>query len=182
LDLSTKLLETSNYYEIFSLPAGWQIDRTVLDSRYRQLQREFHPDRFATSGEVEKRLAVQTTSLINQAYETLKSPLKRAQYMLELESVDADQESHITTDMNFLMSQIELRENLEEICASSDPLAGLNSMRGDVQTKYLQLQEDFQVQHSAANYNNALDTVAKMQFFAKLLDEIEQREEELEDF
>ncbi len=182
MDLSTKLLETSNYYEIFSLPAGWQIDRTVLDSRYRQLQREFHPDRFATSGVVEKRLAVQTTSLINQAYETLKSPLKRAQYMLELEDIDAGQESHITSDMGFLMKQIEFREALEEIRDSADPLAGLDSMRDDIEAQYLQLQEDFQSQHSAANYNNALDTVAKMQFFAKLLDEIEQREEELEDF
>lgn len=192
MDLSTKLLETSNFYEIFSLPAGWQIDRSTLDSRYRQLQREFHPDRFAAKGDVEKRLAVQTTSLINQAYETLKSPLKRAQYMLELEDIDADQESHITSDMSFLMKQIEFRENLEDIRDSADPLAGLEAMRDDVQAQYLQLQEDFQAQYrtaqhhagkqSADNYNDALDTVAKMQFFAKLLDEIEQREEELEDF
>ncbi|MGB0449444.1 MAG: Fe-S protein assembly co-chaperone HscB [Porticoccaceae bacterium] len=182
MDLSTKLLETSNFYEIFSLPPGWQIDRSLLDSRYRQLQREFHPDRFAAKGDVEKRLAVQATSLINQAYETLKCPLKRAQYMLELESIDADQESHITSDASFLMAQIEFREKLEEIRDSADPLAGLESMRDNVQIQYLQLQEDFQAQHSAANYNDALDTVAKMQFFAKLLDEIEQREEELEDF
>ncbi len=192
MDLSTKLLETSNFYEIFSLPAGWQIDPSTLDSRYRQLQREFHPDRFAAKGDVEKRLAVQTTSLINQAYETLKSPLKRAQYMLELEDIDADQESHITSDMSFLMKQIAFRENLEDIRDSADPLAGLEAMRDDVQAQYLQLQEDFQAQyrtaqhhagkHSADNYNDVLDTVAKMQFFAKLLDEIEQREEELEDF
>jgi molecular chaperone HscB len=182
LDLSTKLLETSNFYAIFSLPAGWQVDRSVLDSRYRQLQREFHPDRFAAKGDVEKRLAVQTTSLINQAYETLKSPLKRAQYMLELENIDAGQESHITSDMGFLMKQIEFREALEEIRDSANPLAGLDSMRDDIEAQYLQLQKDFQSQHSTANYNDALDTVAKMQFFAKLLDEIEQREEELEDF
>ena len=187
MDLSTKLLETSNFYEIFSLPSSWQVDRPVLDSRYRQLQREFHPDRFAAKGDVEKRLAVQTTSLINQAYETLKSPLKRAQYMLELEDIDAGQESHITSDMSFLMKQIEFREALEDIRDSADPLAGLERMRDDVEAQYLQLQVDFEAQHraaqqSAANYNDALDTVAKMQFFAKLLDEIEQREEELEDF
>jgi molecular chaperone HscB len=192
LDLSTKLLETSNFYEIFSLPSSWQVDRPVLDSRYRQLQREFHPDRFAAKGDVEKRLAVQTTSLINQAYETLKSPLKRAQYMLELEDIDAGQESHITSDMSFLMKQIEFREALEDIRDSADPLAGLERMRDDVEAQYLQLQVDFEAQHSAAqqsaaqqsaaNYNDALDTVAKMHFFAKLLDEIEQREEELEDF
>jgi molecular chaperone HscB len=157
------------------------MDRTVLDSRYRQLQREFHPDRFATKGDVEKRLAVQTTSLINQAYETLKSPLKRAQYRLELKDIDADQESHITSDMDFLMKQIEFRETLEDIRESADPLAGLDRMRDDVEAQYLQLQVDFEAQHSSENFNNALDTVAKMQFFAKLLDEIEQREEELED-
>jgi molecular chaperone HscB len=112
--------------------------------------------------------------------------------MLELEDIDADQESHITSDMSFLMKQIAFRENLEDIRDSADPLAGLEAMRDDVQAQYLQLQEDFQAQyrtaqhhagkHSADNYNDALDTVAKMQFFAKLLDEIEQREEELEDF
>ena len=80
------------------------------------------------------------------------------------------------------MKQIAFRETLEEIRDSADPLAGLEAMRDDVMAQYLQLQEDFQAQHSAKNYNDALDTVAKMQFFAKLLDEIEQREEELEDF
>ena len=80
------------------------------------------------------------------------------------------------------MKQIEFRETLEDIRDSQDPLTALDTMRNDVQVQYLQLQEDFQAQHSTANYNNALDTVAKMQFFAKLLDEIEQREEELEDF
>jgi molecular chaperone HscB len=160
---------------------GLRIDRTLLDSRYRQLQREFHPDRYAAKGDVEKRLAVQATSLINQAYETLKSPLKRAQYLLELKDIDAGQESHITSDMNFLMAQIEFRETLEDIRDCADPLAGLDSMRDDVEAQYLQLQVDFEAQHSSANYNDALDTVAKMQFFAKLLDEIEQREEEVED-
>ena len=182
MDLSTKLFETSNYYQIFSLPSGWQVDRTLLDSRYRQLQHEFHPDRYAAKGDVEKRLAVQATSLINQAYETLKTPLKRAQYMLELEDINANQESHITSDMGFLMQQIEFRQALEDIRESADPLAGLEAMRDDVQAQYQQLQETFEAQHKLTNYNDALDTVAKMQFFAKLLDEIEQREEELEDF
>lgn len=182
MDLSTKLLETSNFYEIFSLPSSWQVDRPVLDSRYRQLQREFHPDRFAAKGDVEKRLAVQTTSLINQAYETLKSPLKRAQYLLELEDLDAAQESHITSDGQFLMQQIEFRETLGDLNETADPITALDTMRTDVQSQYLQLQNDFEAQHLAANYTDALDTVAKMQFFSKLLDEIDQREEELEDF
>ena len=158
------------------------MDRKLLDARYRKLQQEFHPDRFAAKGDVDKRLAMQTTSLINQAYDTLKSPLKRAQYLLQLEDIDADQESHITNDAQFLMQQIEFREALGDLNDSADPMTALDSLRTDVHSLYFQLQNDFEKQHLAANYNDALDTVAKMQFFAKLLDEIEQCEEELEDF
>lgn len=183
--LSATLFESSNFFALFSLPSGWQIDRGLLDARYRKLQQEFHPDRFASKGDVDKRLALQTTSLINQAYDTLKSPLKRAQYLLQLQDLDAAQESHITSDGKFLMQQIEFREALGELTESNegaDPMTTLDSMRTDVQSQYLQLQNDFEAQHFDANYNDALDTVAKMQFFSKLLDEIEQREEELEDF
>ena len=69
--LSATLFESSNFFELFSLPSGWQIDRGLLDARYRKLQQEFHPDRFASKGDVDKRLALQTTSLINQAYENM---------------------------------------------------------------------------------------------------------------
>ena len=182
LVVSAMVLETNNFFEIFSLPVTWQIDRSLLDIRYRNLQREFHPDRYAAKGDTEKRLAVQTTALINQAYDSLKSPLKRAQYLLELAHIDANQESHITSDGAFLMQQIEVREALADLRDSSDAASELDSMHGQVQDNYLKLQNDFAAQHSAAQYNDAFDTVAKMQFFAKLLDEIEQRQEELEDY
>lgn len=182
LVVSAMVLETNNFFEIFSLPVTWQIDRSLLDTRYRNLQREFHPDRYAAKGDTEKRLAVQTTALINQAYDSLKSPLKRAQYLLELAHIDANQESHITSDGAFLMQQIEFREALADLRDSSDAASELDSMHGQVQDNYLKLQNDFAAQHSDAQYNDAFDTVAKMQFFAKLLDEIEQRQEELEDY
>ena len=101
---------------------GWQVDQISLDASYRKLQQEFHPDRYASKGAVEKRLAVQTASLINQAYDTLKSPLKRAQYLLELKQIDASQDSHITSDGAFLMQQIELREALSEALMPRTPL------------------------------------------------------------
>ena len=80
------------------------------------------------------------------------------------------------------MQQIEFRETLGDLNETADPMTALDTMRRDVQSQYLQLQNDFEAQHLAANYTDALDTVAKMQFFSKLLDEIDQREEELEDF
>ena len=103
-----------NFFEIFSLPASWEMDQSVLDKKFRTLQLTFHPDRYANKNDFEKRLAVQTASTINQAYETLSSPLLRAQYLLKLEGFDADQESHITSDGQFLMQQMVLREALSD--------------------------------------------------------------------
>jgi molecular chaperone HscB len=145
------------------------------------LQQEFHPDRYASHSESEKRLAVQTASLINQAYDTLKSPLKRAQYLLELKQIDASQDSHITSDGAFLMEQIELREALSEVRDSADPFAALDSLRSGVESSYTEQQNQFQAQYQDSDFDHAFNTVAKMQFSSKLLDEIEQLEAELED-
>lgn len=172
---------SSDFFEIFAIPATWQVEPGQLDLRYRSLQQEFHPDRYANKGAVEKRLAVQTASLINQAYETLKSPLKRAQYLLQLKQIDASQDSHITSDGTFLMHQIELREELSDVRNNEDPFAALNSLRTGVEARYIEQQSQFQIQYQSQAYDQAYDTVAKMQFSAKLLDEIEQLEVDLED-
>ena len=172
---------SSDFFEIFSIPVAWLVERSHLDIRYRQLQQEFHPDRYASAGTTEKRLAVQTASMINQAYDTLKSPLKRAQYLLELKEIDASQESHVTSDRAFLMQQIELREELSEVRDAADPFGSLETLRRGVESGYLEQQCQFQAQYQAGAYDDAFNTVAKMQFSAKLLDEIEQLEAELED-
>ncbi|MDB3966790.1 Fe-S protein assembly co-chaperone HscB [Porticoccaceae bacterium] len=172
---------TSNFFEIFAIPVAWQVDSSQLQSKYLKLQQEFHPDRYASSGDTEKRLAVQTASLINQAYDTLKSPLKRAQYLLELKQIDASQDSHITSDGAFLMEQIELREALSDVRDSADPFAALDSLRNGVESSYVEQQNQFQAQYQESDFDHAFNIVAKMQFSTKLLDEIEQLEAELED-
>lgn len=172
---------TSNYFEIFSIPVSFQIDRTSLDVRYRKLQQECHPDRFASKSDVDKRLAIQTAAVINQAYETLKSPLQRAQYMLRLEGVDSNQESHVTSDGQFLMQQIELRELLSEVSDADNPFALLDKLRSQVDSSFSSLQKEFEALYGSGDYNAAFDSVAKMQFFSKLLDEVELLEHELED-
>ena len=122
---------------------GWQVDQISLDASYRKLQQEFHPDRYASQGDVERRLAVQAASLINQAYETLRSPLKRAQYLLELKKIDSSQDSHITHDGVFLMEQIQLREQLSEVRDNADPFAALEQLRIDVEQTFTALQDRF---------------------------------------
>ena len=160
---------------------GWQVDRNSLDASYRQLQQEFHPDRYASKGDVERRLAVQAASLINQAYETLKSPLKRAQYLLELKKIDASQDNHMTHDGPFLMAQIELREQLSELRDNTDPFAALEELRVGVEQTFTALQDQFASEYQSDKDSDAFNTVTKMQFSSKLLHEIEQLEADLED-
>jgi len=176
------LKNSNNFFEIFSLPVGWEVDIDQLNLRFRRLQREFHPDRYASKSDIEKRLAVQTAATINQAYETLKTPLARAQYLLELQGCDSSQESHITSDGQFLMDQMLLREALSEVRASAEPLDVLVSLSIEAQQKSMDLQRQFAQQYQASAYNDAFDTVAKMQFATKFVNDIAQLEAELEDF
>ncbi|MBT6423117.1 MAG: Fe-S protein assembly co-chaperone HscB, partial [Porticoccaceae bacterium] len=152
-----------------------------LGVRYRKLQQEFHPDRYATKSDTEKRVAVQAASFINQAFDTLKSPLKRAQYLLTLEDIDIDQETHITSDAGFLMRQIELRETLSEISNKENYWQNIETLRADVESTYYELQAEFKHQYESELFDDAFNAVAKMQFFTKLLLEIGQLEAELED-
>lgn len=171
----------SNYFDLFSLPVAYPVDRRKLDERYLKLQQQFHPDRYAGKGDTEKRLAVQTISLINQAYEALKSPLQRAAYLLELRGVNADRETHVTSDGEFLMQQMQLRETLDDVAEKSDPAAALDQFRDVVEDNFRELQTEFQTQYEADELTEAFDTLAKMQFFSKLLGEAELLEAELED-
>ena len=173
---------SSDFYEIFSLVPGWEVDIEQLDIRFRKLQQEFHPDRYASKSEVEKRRAVQIAATINQAYETLKDPLARAQYLLDLQGYDSSQESHVTSDGQFLMDQMLLREALSEVRLSNEPLDALASLSIEAQQKSVDLQQQFAQQYHAGSYNDAFDTLAKMQFAVKFVNNIAQLEAELEDF
>ena len=111
--LTPQVINSKSYFAIFSLEMDWNVDLLLLKSRYLNLQKQFHPDKFSMKSSLEKRLAMQTASLINDAYDTLASPLRRAQYLLDLKGYDAQPERHTSCDGLFLMEQIELRAELD---------------------------------------------------------------------
>jgi len=111
-----------NFFELFSLVKNFNTDLSKLELAYQRQVGKFHPDKFATATDKEKNLALQNTSLVNTAYDTLKSPLLRATYLLELEGINAFDEKDTQMDVAFLMSQIELRESLEVIESSKDEI------------------------------------------------------------
>lgn len=104
----------SNDFELFELPLAYALDRAVLDARWKALQREVHPDRHAASDAQTQRQAMQWSVRINEAYQRLKDPLKRAAYLCELHGAPIEAENNTAMPTAFLMQQMAWREALEE--------------------------------------------------------------------
>ena len=112
-----------NHFELFHLPQQFAVDLKALDQAYRDVQGQVHPDKFARSPDAEKRVAMQWATRANEAYQTLKSPLRRATYLCELEGVDLEAESNTAMAPAFLMQQMEWREALDDARAAKDTAA-----------------------------------------------------------
>ena len=104
----------SNDFELFNVPVKFSQDSVVLDARWKDLQREAHPDRFASQGAAAQRLAMQWSVRINEAYRRLKNPLERAAYLCELHGAPIRAETNTTMPTDFLMQQMEWREALDD--------------------------------------------------------------------
>ncbi len=175
---------SKNYFELFSLPVDYSIDTGELADSYRNLQRVIHPDRFASASEQERRLSMQGATLINEAFQTLKDPMLRARYLLSLHGVEMDEGKNATQDAEFLMEQMELREQLAEVREQADPLDAVAKIIGTIDEKIGALIEQLTKQFASAapeHLEQARDTVLKMQFLQKLHQDAESLEAELED-
>ena len=109
-----------NDFELFGLPQRFAQERTAVDTRWKELQREAHPDRFASQGTAAQRVAMQWSVRINEAYQRLKDPLKRAAYLCELGGVQIDAERNTAMPADFLMQQMAWREALDDAQAIAD--------------------------------------------------------------
>ena len=170
-----------NYFELFELPQQFEIDKGALATAFRQLQAAHHPDRFASGSDEDRRVAQQVTSFINTGQETLSSPRLRARYLLSLADVSFDDERDTTSDMMFLMSQMERREQLEQVTQSDDPLDAIDAISSEVKADYEGLQNAFEEAYDAGDLEEAKQVVLKLKFFERLMGEIKQLEEKLED-
>ena len=157
---------TQNYFELFNLPEKFQIDSVKLQENYRLIQKEIHPDRFATSTENEKTQSMIKSTQVNDAYQTLKSTTKRAKYILSLhKSVEK-----ITLPPDFLMQQMEWEEHLEDIEKNNKEL---DQFKLAINKKY----EEYSLMLSTQidndqNWNEAAITIDKLYFVEKLLHKI----------
>ncbi len=163
----------NNHFEIFELPVSFDLNKDTLAQRYRDLQRAVHPDKYANAPDRERRLAMQKTVQINEAFQTLKNPLTRAAYLLQLQGID---ENDGIMDGEFLMTQMDLREELAEIKQNRQAIdAFLNRIEKQMQS----LTDTLSQQFAQENWQAALNSVRQFQFFTRLHEEALRLEEEL---
>lgn len=166
-----------NHFQLFSLSESFELDLSVLAENYRQLQLEAHPDRFANAPEREKMRAVQLSSYLNEAYDTLKSTLRRAAYLLSLNDVDVEQVSQSDLGMDLLLEQINLREALDELPKDTTALPALENLKTEVTVKLASREQDFAGELQRREFGSAKKFFHEMQFLHKLLAEIDSGEE-----
>ena len=178
------MAQHQTHFELFELPVSFDLDLQDLSQRYRDLQGVVHPDKFANASERERLLSVEKAAAVNDAYQILKSPQKRARYILELQSVSFDDEKDVALDPAFLMEQIELREALGELNQHNDPLSVLNNIMADIKNRITAIVEDLRVGLASESLDEEQKSqlkqlVHKMQFLNKLQQEAEYQEENL---
>ncbi|HVE89444.1 MAG TPA: Fe-S protein assembly co-chaperone HscB [Burkholderiaceae bacterium] len=116
-----------DHFQLFDLPPRFAVDMAALDAAYRRVQGQVHPDRFAAGTATESRVAMQWATQANEAYRTLKSPLKRAAYLCERAGMAIDAESNTSMPNEFLMQQLQWREALDDARSKSVPLQALDN-------------------------------------------------------
>jgi molecular chaperone HscB len=166
-----------NHFELFGLTPAYALDLEHLDRAYRDIQSRVHPDRFAHAGDAERRASMQMTTQVNEAYRTLKSPVRRAGYLLGLNGVDTGFETNTAMPSEFLMEQMALREKLEE----TRDAASLAVIEKDVLNKKQKIEAQIAESIDAKrDFESAKDLVRKLMFLEKFGEEIDAAYESLE--
>jgi len=172
-----------NHFALFGLPLRYRVDNDLLAQRYRALQRALHPDCYAAAGDRERRLSLQASTHVNEAFQTLRDPLARARYLLSLHTGDHG-DGRSTRDAGFLMEQLELLEALAEVRSQADPLAAVGAILdrlADHTRALTSALETLPEAPSASDLEAAQEQVRKLQFITKCRQQAQDLEVELED-
>jgi molecular chaperone HscB len=170
---------TNNYFTLFGLPTQFDVDLTLLDTRYRKIQTEVHPDKFVTASPAERLQSMQKATLANEAYQTLKNPTERAKHLLALQGIASLEESNTAMPTDFLMAQMEWRERIEDAKMAKDVAAldaQLIEMKNEAKSLHAQLASEL-----ASKPEQAALTVRKLSFIDKISADVNALISKLED-
>lgn len=159
----------SNPFQIFGLPAQFDLNADDLAQRYRTLAAQFHPDKFAAQSAFEQKQAVMMSAAINEAYRQLSQPINRAAALLSQHGIDADAPEHTQFAAEFLMQQMQWRETLGDARMENDT-ATLSSLKAEI----AQEQADLYVKINAHFLSGSLDQAAQLVRQGRFLDKLQQ--------
>ena len=168
-----------NHFAIFDLPAAFAVNQAQLAGRYRDLQAAVHPDRFVNATDAEKRVAMERAVEVNEAFTTLKDPVRRAMHLLALVNIDGMEEKNSAMPFDFLAEQIEWREALADAKLKEDE-DRLQEMSGELSGMLASLGDTFAAAYSGEHFTVATTLARKMRFVQKLIEEAESALADLE--
>ncbi len=162
----------STDFELFQIPEQFAQDRATLDTRWKELQREAHPDKFAAQGAAAQRIAMQWSVRINEAYQRLRDPVQRAAYLCELHGAPINAENNTAMPAAFLMQQMELREELDD-ASTEENLDQISQQASAILRELLSKEE--QLIDDAKDYPAAAQAVRALLFIQKFQADIDRR-------
>ena len=168
-------METANrnYFELFGLPARFSIDLGSLENAFRRLQGELHPDRHVSNSEMQRRISLQLSTTVNDAYRTLRHPTSRAQCLIDMAAQSDVKQSGAAVPPAFLIAQMEWREAIESACAAQDILeleALARRLRSEMSTQEKNLAEALDTRN---DFHSAAMKVNELRFYERLRTEID---------
>jgi len=164
----------SDDFELFGLPRRFAQERAQIDARWKELQREAHPDRFAAQGAAAQRVAMQWSVRINEAYQRLKDPQRRAAYLCELHGAPIRAEDNTAMPPAFLMQQMEWREALDDAATAS----AIDALQAEVDAARARALSalDWLIDEKG-DYPQAAQQVRALMFVARFAQDIDRRRE-----
>jgi molecular chaperone HscB len=173
-----------NYFQIFAFEEQFELDVNKLAELFQTLQKKVHPDKFAHASNQEQLVAVKRSTLINDAYQTLKNPLKRAQYLLELRKSDQPNEQASFSDNSFLMRQMELHEMLDDVKHAADIDTAIEELSQVLDAGFAELSAEMKsLLNENTTQSNLLagNNLQKLKFYQKLQIDLDKLEDQLFD-
>lgn len=168
-----------NHFALFHLPQQFTLDTAQLDAAYREVQNQVHPDKFVSAPDAEKRVAMQWATRANEAYQTLKSPFKRAAYLCELHGIDLQTESNTAMPVDFLMQQMEWREALDDARSAQD-MDALDKLDAELRSARQQKLAQIAAELDGQRFEEAGKGVRQLMFLEKFGEEVSRVFETLE--
>lgn len=170
----------NDYFQLFALPEQFDIDTKLLEANFRKIQSASHPDRFVSASAAEKLASMQLATLSNEAYGTLKNAARRAKYLLEKQGIDAVADTNTALPMDFLMQQMEWREQLEDAKAAKD-IPAMDKLHSELRSEAKVLERELTgLFDDKKDYASATEVTRKLIFIDKVCADIQQAIEYLD--